>query len=71
MASLERVNLVVFYYLSACEICSDKTGGLWCDWPNKRRGGATVVDYPYLPVFLDHQYFYLLLSFHLEVLTVL
>ena len=36
-----------------------------------RGGGATVVDYPYLPVFLDHQYFYLLLSFHLEVLAVL
>ena len=36
MASYERDKLVVFYYLSASEICHDKRGGLWRECHNKR-----------------------------------
>ena len=30
MASLERDNLVVFYYLSASVFWPDERGGIWC-----------------------------------------
>ena len=33
MASLEKDNLVVFYYLSAFEIWHDERVGPWCEWP--------------------------------------
>ena len=36
VASFEKENLVVFYYLSASEIWPDKGGSLWCEWPYKR-----------------------------------
>ena len=36
-------NLLVFYYLSASEIWSDKRGGFWWEWPYKR--GTTGIVY--------------------------
>jgi hypothetical protein len=36
-------DLLVFYYLSASEIWSDKRGGFWREWPSKR--GTTGIVY--------------------------
>ena len=36
MDSLEKSNLVIFYYLSTTEIWSDQRGGLWREWPYKK-----------------------------------
>jgi hypothetical protein len=33
VASLERDNLVIFYYLNACKIRPDKRSGLYWEWP--------------------------------------
>jgi hypothetical protein len=38
VASLERDNLVIFYYLNACKIRPDKRSGLYWEWPYKRGG---------------------------------
>ena len=35
MASLKGDNLLVFYYISASEICLDKRVDLWWEWPYK------------------------------------
>jgi len=35
MASFDRGNLVVFYSLCTSEICPDKRGCLWWEWPYK------------------------------------
>ena len=39
-ASLDGNNLLLFYYLSTCEIWPYKTGGIWWEWPYK--GGTHV-----------------------------
>jgi len=38
VVSLERDSVVVYYYLSASEVCPDKRGDLWWEWSYKRGG---------------------------------
>ena len=38
VASLEWDNIVAFYYFTVSKIWSDKSGGFWLEWSDKREG---------------------------------
>jgi hypothetical protein len=50
-------NLILFYYLSASEICPDKRGGLWWEWPCKKETTAHLRYYIILLVEGVHMIF--------------
>ena len=53
VASLEWDILVVFYYLSASEIWSDKRVGLWWEWLYKIETTVNIIKHNLLLMFLS------------------